>query len=209
MSLGIAFKGPEGIVLAADSRVTLTSITSGGHSGTQQFVPATYDNATKLLSVKGQGYVGAVTYGLGAIGQTEPRTAHSYIPEFETELAQAKIKRLSVEEFAQRLADFFLVRWRKTMPDPYVGPDMIFLVGGYNEGEAYGRVYDVIIPSRPIPNEQSPNDFGITWGGQGEFAGRLLHGYDPNLPQIVKTALALTDEQAGQLQAVLQSGALA
>ena len=82
MSLGIVFKGPEGIVLAADSRVTLTAQMPGQN----MLLPATYDNATKLLRVNGQEFVGAVNFGLGAIGQQQPRTAHSFIPEFEEEL---------------------------------------------------------------------------------------------------------------------------
>ena len=48
MSLGIAFKGPEGIVLATDSRVTL----SGPLAGSNLLVQSHYDNATKLLKVK-------------------------------------------------------------------------------------------------------------------------------------------------------------
>jgi hypothetical protein len=95
MSLGIAFKGTEGIVLAADSRVTfLATLPSPGlpnsRSGQQVIVPATFDNASKMLKVKGQNFVGAVTYGAGSIGATEPRTASSYIPEFESELANEK-----------------------------------------------------------------------------------------------------------------------
>lgn len=49
MCLGIVFKGPEGIVLAADSRVTLMAQVPGG-----PVVPATFDNTTKLLRVNGQ-----------------------------------------------------------------------------------------------------------------------------------------------------------
>ena len=74
MSLGIAFKGPEGIVLAADSRVTLMAQVQQPNLPTPMVLPASYDNATKLLRIKGQRYVGAVTYGAGAIGVTEPRT---------------------------------------------------------------------------------------------------------------------------------------
>jgi hypothetical protein len=44
VSLGIAFKGPEGIVLATDSRITLT----GQHPNTNLLAEAHYDNATKL-----------------------------------------------------------------------------------------------------------------------------------------------------------------
>jgi hypothetical protein len=91
--------------LATDSRVTLT----GQRPNSNLLVEAHYDNTTKLLKVRGQDFVGAVTYGLGALGGREPRTAHSYLPEFETELATQK--RLSVEEFATRLGDFFQHQW--------------------------------------------------------------------------------------------------
>ena len=87
MSLGIAFKGPEGIVLAADSRVTL----SGPLPESNLLVQAHYDNATKLLKVKDHDNVGAITYGLGALGGRQPRTVHSYLPEFEAELADQYI----------------------------------------------------------------------------------------------------------------------
>ena len=56
MSLGIAFKGPEGIVLAADSRVTLTIVEKGKNKDVQRF--STFDNATKLLRVNGQDFTG-------------------------------------------------------------------------------------------------------------------------------------------------------
>ena len=70
MSLGVVFKGPEGIVLAADSRVTLNVRVDSGQEKT--VIPSTYDNAIKVLQFQNHQYVGAVTYGLGAIGQKEP-----------------------------------------------------------------------------------------------------------------------------------------
>src|ERR1039457_4393527 len=115
MSLGIAFKGPEGIVLAADSRVTLNNAFAQPN-GQTMVIASTFDNATKLLKVKGQDFVGAVTYGVGALGQKEPRTAHSFVPEFESMLNKKfPGKRLKVEEFAQELSDFFLAQWNAHM----------------------------------------------------------------------------------------------
>ena len=97
MSLGIVFKGTEGIVLAVDSRVTLMAQLQAqmqlpSASGVQPpvlLMPASFDNATKLLKVKGQDFVGAVTYGRGALGMSEPRTAHSFIPELETQILES------------------------------------------------------------------------------------------------------------------------
>jgi hypothetical protein len=203
MSLGIAFKGPEGIVLAADSRVTLT--TEMQRDQGRVILPSTFDNATKLLQVTGQNYVGVVTYGLGAIGQQEPRTAHSFLPEFEDELSKEHVERLSVEDFSVRLSRFFMSQWADRMPKDYSGPDMVFLVGGFDEGAPYGSVFKFDIPSSPTPQEQNAGQFGITWGGQLEYTTRLIKGFDPQLPSAVQGFLGLTEEQTAALQEHLAS----
>ena len=205
MSLGIAFKGPEGIVLAADSRVTLTAEMQRGRE--KMMLPATYDNATKLLQLSEITNVGVVTYGIGAIGQKEPRTAHSFLPELEEELSKEEIGKFPVEDFAKRFSDFFMAQWNAKMPAKYSGPDMVFLIGGFDEGAAYGKVYKVAIPSNPTPEEQSAKQFGVTWGGQLEYTNRLIKGFDPQLPLIAKTFLNLTDEQQVALEKHLE-GAL-
>lgn len=197
MSLGIAFKGPEGIVLAADSRVTLNAETPPAVDGKIRVFTSTFDNATKLLRVNRQTHVGAVTYGLGALGQTEPRTAHSFLPEFEAALiAKHQERRLSVEEFSKELSDFFMAQWQQRMPKDYSGEPLIFLIGGYDENAPYGRVFQVTIPYIPQPIEASagPGEFGVTWGGQLEYATRLLTGFDPNLLGILQQELKLSNE---------------
>jgi hypothetical protein len=218
VSLGIAFKGAEGIVLAADSRVTLMAMimvepqAAGQPAPQATTLPATFDNATKLLRVAGQKSVGAVTYGVGAIGQKQPRTAHSFMPEFEAELAKkGDGTQIPVQKFAEELSSFFLRQWKaQGMPMQSSPPaDMVFLVGGYDKDEPYGRVFDIFIPSRPEPREVHANDFGMVWGGQKEYTDRLIAGFDPNLPGLVQSILKLSDEQrdalhkqlTGQLQA--------
>ena len=210
MSLGIVFKGPEGIVLAADSRVTL--MTRKVQSQNQSMLlPSTFDNATKLLKINGQDFVGVVTYGLGALGEQEPRTAHSFVPEFEDELYKSevgrcplkkKVGRLSVEDFANRLSDFFIRQWSAKMPQGHVGPDMTFLVGGYDVDAPYGRVFQVNIPSNPTPVEQNAGQgvFGVIWGGQLEYTTRLMKGFDPRLPSVVQAFLHLPDDQRAALE---------
>jgi len=161
-------------------------------------LPATYDTATKLLRAKGQDFVGAITYGLGALGQREFRTAHSLMPELERELEGSK--RLSVEDFARKLSDFFVRQWTTRMPKDYQGPDIVFLVGGYDEDAPYGRVFEVDVPSKPKPREWSANTFGVTWGGQRQFTDRIVQGFDDKLPSIVRMFLNLTEEQTAKLR---------
>lgn len=196
MSLAIVFKGAEGIVLAADSRVTLTAVQQLG--GKDYLLPSTYDNATKLLSVTKQAHVAVVTYGLGAIGTEEPRTAHSYLPEFESQLRKDKPKRLTVEQFASKLSDFFMAKWTVQMPADYKDDDMVFMIGGYDEGGVYGRLFELRIPSKPTPIEhRKGNDFGLIWGGQKEYTSRLLNGFDESLTAIIENELKPPDG-AGQ-----------
>lgn len=209
MSLGIAFKGPEGIVLAVDSRVTLTAQvqTPSGH----MLLPSTYDNATKLLKVPGQEFIGAITYGVGAIGQQSPRTAHSFLPEFEALLLQmyekdGKFERLSVELFAQRLSDFFMEQWQTNMP-PNVPKEenMVFVVGGIDEGAVYGRVFEIYIPNKPQPTEvfKKEGDFGAIWGGQRQIVDRLIQGYDPMMLEMIRAQFSPTKHHFDQLQSNL------
>lgn len=193
MSLGVVVKGTEGIVLAADSRVTL-SITRDA----KEF-PVHFDNATKLLTFgKPNLCVGAVTWGDAVIG-TNPndiRTAHGFTPEFEASLPET---RLPVNEFTKKLSEFYLQQWKNKMPTDYKGTGMTFVVGGFDEGASYGKVYQLNIPNDPTPKEQSENSFGISWGGQPEFVARIIHGYDVGILKIIKENLQLTDEQVNNL----------
>ena len=193
MSLGIVIKGPEGIVLAADSRLTLTAQTPQGP------IHVNYDNATKLLSFnKPHNYVSVVTYGQAAIGL---RTASSYLPEFENTL---KEERLPVKAFAERLSTFFLEQWRKEMPGDYKGPNMTFVVGGFSEGDAYGQVFLFEIPGSPEPRRQYDSGFGITWGGQREIVDRLMQGFDGRIIQILTQKLNLQEEDTQKLHNLLK-----
>ncbi len=196
MSLAITFKGSEGIVLAADSRVTLTA-QHKDPSGKDWLVPATYDNATKLLKIAGQNHVAAVTYGVGTLGHPEPRTAHSLLPELEAALDPKK--RLSVEEFATKLSDFFMAQWQARVPAGANIGNMSFLVAGYDEKAAYGRIFEIQVPGAPKPVEKTVNDFGLMWGGQQEITSRILNGQDPPLMAVLKTKFNLDDAKVNAL----------
>ena len=184
MSLGVVVKGPEGVVLAADSRVTLTA-----QLPNEPPMVVNFDNATKLLSFgEPHDYVGAVTYGAAVIGL---RTAHSYIPEFELGLPE---ERLGVEEFAERLSAFFGDRWNENQQQA-PGPGIQFVVGGYDPSEPYGSVFVFDIPNQPQPEPKNPgNEFGIAWGGQLGIMARLIHGYDPKFLAAIQERFETTAE---------------
>lgn len=207
MSLGVIIKAPEGMVLAADSRVTLMV----SNRQTNITIPTHFDNATKLLKVNGQDHVGVITYGLGAIGAREPRTAHSFMPEFEAELYRDRgsdgesLGRIDVEDFGSRLGDFFMRQWDSAkMPRDGSVEDMVFYIGGYDESEPYGKVFQISIPSSPVPVEQNPNTFGISIGGQRGLVARLFQGFDSALRDIAGDFLNLGQQERNDLYEHLQ-----
>jgi hypothetical protein len=201
MSLGIVIKGPEGLVLAADSRVTIATQMPDGTR-----LPVSFDNARKLLNFQEHRYVGAVTYGLAGIGL---RTAYSFLPEFEAdlqaELQSQNLERLSVGQFAERLSIFFMRQWNAVPPPPPPPPgappqNITFLVAGFNEREPYGEVYLIEIPNCPNPMQHHPAPtFGMTWGGQREIVDRLLRGFDERVIGIFQQAFTLNPEQLQHL----------
>src|SRR5437667_9414144 len=102
MSLGI-IKAPSGIVLAADSRVTLTAQPVGGPA-----FPVHFDNASKLLRFSApHNFVAAVTYGQALIPGLE-RTAESFLPLLQVALPN---QRVDVDACARPLLTLFLAQW--------------------------------------------------------------------------------------------------
>jgi hypothetical protein len=200
MSLGVVIKGPEGVVLAADSRVTVSA--RMGADASSPPIHVNFDNATKLLSFSPpNNYVGAVTYGTALIGS---RTPHSYIPELTVKLERERENvRLSVKDFAAELRDFYVKRWQAVMPTDYTGQPLTFIVGGYDTDAAYGRVFLFSIPTAPEPQEKNSDDFGMTWGGQIEIASRLIHGFDPRLLVVLQEA-GVSQQQLQELAGKLK-----
>ncbi len=193
MSLGVVVKGPEGVVLAVDTRVTINA-----HSPNLPGpLLVNFDNATKLLTFgEPHEFVGAVTYGDATIGT---RTAHSFLTELEPTLGET---RLTVSEYAKRISDFFLARWNEAgMPNEMPTGGMEFIIGGYNENEPYGEVCLFNVPRTPDPQPRNEGtNFGMTWGGQLEIASRLIHGFDPRLIPLIGDQLKIPQSKMEGVQ---------
>ena len=194
MSLGVVVKGTEGIVLAADTRITLNAQSPN----LQSPVSVNFDNATKFLSFGcPHEWVGAVTYGVATIGN---RTAHSFIPELEPTLGK---NRMTVLEYAEKISAFFRQRWSDSGMPADVAPHggMSFIVGGFGYQEPYGEVFLFNIPQSPKPASRNEGrNFGMTWGGQLEIASRLIHGFDPSLLQLIQTELEVPSAKAEEFR---------
>jgi hypothetical protein len=194
MSLSVVVRGPEGLVFAADSRSLLDLTLPTGST-----IPVSFDATNNLLTFdKPHNFVAAVTYGLGGIGD---RSVSSFVPEIEARIATEG--RLSVQEYSARLSGFFMEVWdNRPELKNYTGLPITFLVGGFNEGELYGRAYELHIPFKPEPLELPQT--GINWGGQKELVERLILGYDPALAELLSEAWPLTEEHVKAMPEIAQ-----
>ena len=187
MSLGIVINGPEGVVLASDTRVTLTR----QPDPTQLPISVNYDNSRKLLTFGDiHDRVAAVTQGQAIVGG---RTINGWMPEFRQQLPD---RRLTVEEYAGLLHGFFT---NLIVAFPGNNAAVEFIVGGIDPGAAYGAIYRCSTNNVP-PYRGTPN-FGMSWGGQINFVNRLINGYDPSIATAIINAFP--DLDPTQVYAVL------
>ncbi len=93
----------------------------------------------------------------------------------------------------------------KNIPSDYAGVDMIFIVGGYDKDEPYGKIFVVNVPVQEKPAERNPTDFGMTWGGQLSVASRIVHGIDPQMLEFLGHKFGLDDAAQVALKIELQA----
>jgi|SRR3989338_29698 len=130
MSLTIALKSIDGLVLAADSRTTEGYTLSG---------PKTRDNTVKFIQVKDD--IGAMTYGLSEIG-------HEGLALLEEDVSNNRNAPLSsiidkgMEIFVKVSSD-----WAKRNPEiKRRDKDVGFILAGYDRGEKKFMIFNLQSP---------------------------------------------------------------
>jgi hypothetical protein len=168
MSLAVTVITPEGIVQAADSRVSIpVNVTDELLSFSH------FDNATKLLTFEApHDHVSVTTYGAGTIGS---RTAHSFIKEFQRALPN---NRVTTKKFAEALQKFYKEEWEKIKDNPQ-NTLMTFQVAGINASQQFGELYVVSVPGEDPPQKVISNGtFSLYYGGDKSTVDRLVRGRD-------------------------------
>lgn len=186
MSLAITVIIPEGVVQAADSRVSIpVSLTDS------VLTYSHLDNATKLLVFeKPHDNISVTTYGAGTIGA---RTAYSFVQEFQKTLPP---QRVSVKKFAQLLQTFYKAEWDKIDNNPQTSP-MVFQVAGINASQQFGELYVVSIPGDDPPQKVIGNgQFSLYYGGDKSIVERLVQGRDTRIDGLIINEPALNDRHA-------------
>lgn len=188
MTIVVGVATPDGIVLAADSRMTISM--DDGNGEFRHRIGS--DTGEKVFEVCGRYAV--ATFGDALIGtQTIAGVMAEFEAEFESQNDPAESK--DIGQFADRLGEYFNQRYtaaREEAGDPVRRGEegaIGFLVAGYDAG-GVGHVYDVLIPAGARVGEGLfTHTGGIAPRGQTDVINRVLRGFDGDAAAAVGISL--------------------
>lgn len=168
MTINVAVKCPEGIVLGADSLVTMV--------GADRRTPLAFASRYRKLFQVGKLPIGVTLNG--DVSLRGGQTVEDIVAEFAERLGEPE--RYSLESLTGRLRDFVRGKCGDGLP-----PHLQLIVGGYSrrrERVRYGEVYSITwdddhdgeIESRYATD----NDFGYVVGGRPAPIDRFMLGFD-------------------------------
>lgn len=204
MTIVVAVKVNDGLVLAADSAVAV----HGGPAGQPPGILKTYDFGRKLSHIKDYP-IGTLSWGISLLGS---RTIESLINEYEFGLPGAKedaARGFKVREIADNLRAFLLQRYEAQYGplSPGQQPPLGVLVNGYSDGKYFPEQYLFEFPATPEIQVRRPDkengepNFGVDWFGLTDAITRLIKGADPRLAQVLAGRLQISTDEAWQVLA--------
>ena len=207
MTVGVAVKVYDGIVLAADSATTITLPSPLGYQ--------VYNSANKVFHLHRSLPIGAMTWGLGNVGTASIATLAKDLRRRLMGHDSAHRWKLggnyTIEAVANRLIDMVYDElYEPTLRGQAVGSEHIlgFLVAGYSAGESDSEAWLVQLEDpavRPTPVLQAPrHESGWMTFAQPEATSRLFKGHDPNILDAL--TLDLTPAELAKVKVVLDRG---
>lgn len=185
MSVSIAIKVSDGLVLASDSSTTIAVTDDEGNTG----IAKVYENANKIAQINSCP-VGVLTWGVGSL---QSKTITRLVEEFgENHAADSGFNKELLNDFI----DFF----RRLYLDEFgeegeQRPGLGLAIGGViGSGEPTLHMVEFPEPAE-INNLRAEGNFGANWFGQVDAISRLHKGYDPKLPTLLRQNTDMSDEE--------------
>lgn len=190
MTIVLALKVGDGVVLGADSASTIVGVQNSYHNS--------YFNAEKLFNLVKGLPIGAVTYGLGGLAN---RSVGSLAKDLRARLSAPDAAEwyldpatYTMEQVAERVKQFFYDEiYLKSVPKSADAPGMGFLIAGYSAASESAEIWKLTVrdggsadPVAQVCSAAQP--WEACWEGQGEAIRRLLQGYSWQLVDRLVTA---------------------
>lgn len=172
MTINVLVKCPEGIVLGADSLVSLT--VRGEESSKKEEVAALITDVRKIFQI-GRLPVGVLLNGVTAVqGQTVEDILAEYAEKLSPDIKDGPFK---LGDVAQGLGQFVQTKFSAESTS-----SLQLILGGFSRGRTdcrYGEAYTIDWPGGRC-QEQYPGDraFGVILGGHPDPIYRFLFGFD-------------------------------
>lgn len=221
MTVVVAVKVYDGIVLAADSATSLgvnppTELVPGGQKITT--AAQVYNNADKVFHLHRDLPIGLATWGGGHISSasiaTLAKDLRRRLMGREPENADWELNKdeYTISEVAEYVVKLLFDELYSKSPSPsdYIG----FFLAGYSSGARHPEGWEIEFQNstvRPVP-VRVWDTMGSGWRsyGQGDAVGRLLNGFGPSLkealealvPQEMRPALTDTLNKESRLAAL-------
>jgi hypothetical protein len=162
MSLIVTIYPQEGIVMAGDSRLTITWNSQNGETFNSECIPSS-DSLNKIFCVHNKfalGFCGSATLG----GILLPTLVNQFVEKMIT-------NKTSIDQIPELLMDFF--------GKDYDYPELYFNVGGYKVEKdiSIPHVYTVSIAQKVVDRSNHNGEsliYGATWKGQTGVLSRLF-----------------------------------
>jgi hypothetical protein len=183
MTLIVAIQVPEGIVIAADSRIVTA------------FRRSSFDNVRKIGQVDHNGgSVGVAFYGKVNIGTSDADARPAL--DLLADLPNREWRDKAGSEIAAEIGAFYAGKWR----DAGMGTNVPergrlgMLVFGSGLADPRPAVHKIVIPDKPQPETiLSAGRYGMVAVGESNYAERLLYGIDPTFYCPIQNASKLSD----------------
>ena len=212
MTIAVSLKVNDGVVLAADSAMTLFN--------DKGQVINVYNNANKIVNLYEDLPIGLISWGSGSIGNASISTlAKDLRHRFKGKVAQFKTWKLNpktytLERVAHKTREFF---FDELYSSAYSNlkkenrPRLGIIIAGYSAGEQYAEEWQIQIDKGECdrPNLLRKKEYtGINWRGETEIIYRILWGYGTKLSEALEKAEIAEDkiepviEQIGSMLAL-------
>lgn len=209
MSIVVAVKVGEGMVMATDSASTLRVQGPDGQTG----VGKVFNHATKLIQLRDYP-IGVATWGSSQIG---PRIIASLVEEYansrpplkqleedERDL-QVKVEARGLMDF---MADFYEDQYPHWKENDQAPAAVGVLVGGYSGQAFFPEEYLFNVPQQDFrrlrpPVDDGSQNFGANWYGATDAIVRLHFGRDANLGKVL-SQLDIDQKKIDQLEQIVR-----
>jgi hypothetical protein len=215
VTIAVALKVHDGLVLAADSASTLIGRDPAGGGSSE--VINVYNTANKVFNLKKGLPIGAVTWGSGSIGPASISTLAKDLRErlsgTDADHEDWRLDRgsYSVRDVAGRVREFMYEEYYlQEFGDAEYKPPLSFLVGGYSSDGRLAEAYHVEIqeggscPEPQIVSGPEDAEAQVFLEGQPEALYRLLAGYGTALPEVLRDGLGVPEDQIAPAMSIIE-----